>query len=302
MVYSHLSKMTNEVFLWITVAVLASAALSAALIVYKQKFCSGNTFPVMLSVCVFAGIFMLAVFLSGSETGGFRNVTNETLMYLVVSAVLFSGFLLCFDAACKRSALGRTVAVQCLSPCLFLIAGTVTGVTSLRLLGSVSIVAVLSGIVLLCLESEKTKRKGWLPFSCGALLLLTAKILFDFWILTPERIAPSAGTALQMLLSAMILTGVAYLSGSFSSFKKACVAGGPYVVLVGILATVFLVLLEWMRAEGALKEYKLVFVACVPALILIERIVGKGKKKADLSMIFGLFLTVAGLMGVLMSI
>ena len=289
-----------EELTWIIYTAVSAVTLSIGLVLYKMNLKTRFAYQNMILTCgCISVIALIGAFVDGS-IGNWADVTNVTLLYLLVSAVLFAGFLFCFNSACSHGEMAKII------PFLSLIAILSFGFTLVIhqpravLWKTLSSVLLIVGIVILCLQKDKYKGSKWLLYSIPALIFLFGKYLFDSRYLPSGTISEPLAAFLQMLLSAGILLCMCTVKNHLDLFGKMEKKDYLFAVMPGILFGIALLFHERASSHTEAQVYRPIYCICLPVTVLAERI--KKKKKTTFLLVAGLILAVTGLFGMMLAI
>jgi len=227
-------------------------------------------------------------------------VTNDTLLYLVLSGTLQGLFWLCLCTALIHGEVCRVVPLTNLSTVGALGLSVLVFHTEVGLWKLCAILLVLLGTLLIESRPETRSNARWAIFAFLALILLSAKSLTDTLYLEQTVVAESVANAVRTAVSALVLFCIAVLGSAFSSAKRITADGWIFLVLAGIAVG-----LAWLcdsRAELLGDPNYLAPIACAsfPVALLCGSLFHREKFAAGA--LFGVLLTLAGMFGMLLTL
>lgn len=227
-------------------------------------------------------------------------VTNDTLLYLILSGTLQGIFWLCLCAALIHGEVGRVIPLTNLSTIGALGLSVLVFKTEVGLWKLCFIVLLLLGTLLLESRPEGNSKARWAVFAFLALIAASAQSLTDALYLKQTVILESHADLVRTAVSALVLFCIAVIGGAFSSARHITADGWIFLVLSGMAIG-----LSWLCDSRALQlgdPSYLAPIACAsfPIALLCGRIFHREKFAAGA--MFGVLLALAGMFGLLLEL
>lgn len=228
------------------------------------------------------------------------NITNDTLLYLVLSGTLQGLFWLCLCGGLIHGEVSRVTPLTNLSTVGALGLSVVVFKTEVGLWKLCAILILLLGTLLIESRPDTRSNGRWAIFAFLALILASAKSLTDTLYLQQTVIPESVANVVRTAASMVVLCCIAVLGGAFSSARRITADGWIFLVLAGMSVG-----LAWLcnsRAEALGDPNYLAPIACAafPVSLLGGRIFHREKFAAGA--LFGVLLVLAGMFGMMLEL
>ena len=227
-------------------------------------------------------------------------ITNDTLLYLVLSGTLQGLFWMCLCTALIHGEVCRVIPLTNLASVGALGLSVLVFKTEVGLWKLCCILLILLGTLLIESRPETRSNAKWAIFAFLALILSSAKSLTDTLYLQQTVIPESLANVVRTAVSTLVLFCFAVLGGAFSSAKKITVDGWIFLILAGMAVG-----LAWLcnsRAELLGDPNYLAPIACASFPIALLGGWMFHREKFPSGAMFGVLLALAGMFGMLLEL